>query len=61
MLPLLALLVPAVRSGSRVWDVLLLVGGPAYGIALGEVVWRATARTWAVQAPDVLQVLAADG
>lgn len=59
-LPLLALLVPALRFDSPVWDVLLLVGGPAYGIALGEVVRRATARTWAVQAPEVLQVLAAD-
>ena len=59
-LPLLALLLPALRSGSPVWDVLLLVGGPAYGTAVGEAVRRATARTWAVRAPDVLQVLAAD-
>ena len=59
-LPLLALLVPAVRSDAPAWDVALLVVGPAYGLAVGEAVRRAAARTWAVRAPDVLQVLAAD-
>jgi len=59
-LPLLTLLVPALRTENPVWDILLLVVGPAYGLALGELVRRAAARAWAARAPDVLQVLAAD-
>ena len=58
-LPLLALLVPALRSDGPVWGLLLLVAGPAYGLAVGELVRRATARAWAQRGPDVVQVLLA--
>ena len=60
-LPLLLLLVPALRSAGPFWGLLLLVVGPAYGAAVGEAVRRASARAWASGAPEVLQVVAAEG
>jgi ABC-2 type transport system permease protein len=58
-LPLLGLLLPALLLPSRALGLALLVVGPAYGLAVGAVLRRQTARLWADRAPEVLQVLAA--
>ena len=56
-LPLLALLIPGLVTGSVFWGLGLLVVGPAYGFGLGDLVRRAAARRWVARAPEVLQVL----
>jgi len=58
-LPLLALLVPAPISSSAVWGAVLLVVGPAYGLAVGALIRRYAARLWAQRATEVLQVVSA--
>lgn len=57
--PLLALLLPALLSGSPAWGPVLLVVGPAYGLVVGAVIRRRAARQWAQRAPEVLQVVSA--
>jgi len=56
-LPLLGLLVPALVV-SPVWGLVLLVVGPVYGTAIGDVVRRWAARQWSERGPEVLQALA---
>jgi len=58
-LPLLALLVPGLVTGSPLWGIALLVVGPGYGWLIGVVVGRIAARRWAERGPEVLQVLTA--
>lgn len=55
-LPLLALLLPALRVGGP-WGAVLLVVGPAYGLGVGEAVRRVAARRWARRGPEVLAVV----
>ena len=59
-LPVLLLLVPALRSEAYggALGLALLVAGPAYGLAVGTVLRRVAARHWARRQPEVLQVLA---
>ena len=56
-LPLLALLVPGLVTGSPIWGLALLLVGPGYGWLIGGSFRRAAARAWAARAPEVLQVL----
>jgi hypothetical protein len=56
-LPLLALLIPALAYASRASGFALLVAGPLYGLAVGTILRRVTARRWSRGAPEVLQVL----
>jgi hypothetical protein len=58
-LPLLALLVPGLLTGSPWWGLALLLVGPGYGWAVGAVLRRTAARRWAQRAPEVLQILSA--
>jgi ABC-2 type transport system permease protein len=54
-LPLLLLLIPSFFS--PMFGLALLVVGPLYGLALGEIVRRAAVRRWTDKAPEILQVV----
>lgn len=54
-----AVLLPALLSSSPVWGAVLLLAGPACGLAVGTLVRRYVARLWAQRATDVLQVVPA--
>jgi ABC-2 type transport system permease protein len=58
-LPLLALLIPGLVTGSPWWGLALLVVGPAYGWLIGSWLRGRAAVRWAQRAPEVLQVLSA--
>ena len=58
-LPLLALLVPGLLTGSPWWGLALLLVGPGYGWAIGMALRRLAARRWARRAPEILQILSA--
>lgn len=58
-LPLLALLLPGLTSGSSGWGVALLAVGPAYGLGVGAVIRRVASRFWAQRAPEVLLAVSA--
>lgn len=60
-LPVALLLIPQLVTGQPLWGLAVLVIGPVYGFAIGELGRRSAARQWATRGPEVLEVVTAGG